>query len=361
MKQKIFEITWQLTAVAFTGGAFLAMPSSALAAKHVILQSAVAAEAPSASAQATSSDSTAQATTDVNVEVKPEPEAARKDVAWLGVSSMEASEALSSQLDLEPGVGLVITYVAPDSPAAKAGLKKNDVLVRFDDQALVHPAQLRKLVRVRKDGDEVKLAFYRAGKKQSASVTLGLTRAERNAWDDEAGAWKENLKGLQRQFQSLRIDDAVRDEMRALRESLGNIKIDQKEVQVDVRRGMEQARKALEEAVRNVTNAGPLRKVLENLAHPGVIVDDKADVVVRSSGKNIKSVVRSDDSGTIVLVSNPKLHLTAHDKEGKLLFDGPVGSEEERAKVPRDLWERVEPLLSQMDSKAEEPEAEQKQ
>ena len=356
MNQKILTLVFQFTAVLFTAGAFLAMPSSALAAKHVVSAVALAPEEPGASAQATTSDATAEATTDVNVEVKPEPEAARKDVAWLGISSVEASEALTSQLDLEPGVGLVITYVAPDSPAAKAGLKKNDVLVRFDDQSLVHPAQLRKLVRVRKEGDEVKLAFYRGGKKQTASVTLGLTRGERNAWDDEAGAFKENLKGLQKQFQNLRIDDAVRDEMRALRESLGNIKIDQKEVQVDIRRGMEQARKALQEAMHNVTNADPLRKVLENLANSGVVVDDKANVVVRSSGKNVKSLVRSDDSGTIVLVSNPKLHLTAHDKEGNLLFDGPIDSEDERAKVPRDLWDRVEPLVSQMDTKPEEPE-----
>src|SRR5215813_171306 len=38
--------------------------------------------------------------------------APRKKVPWLGVSTEEASEALSSQLGLDSGVGLVITYVA---------------------------------------------------------------------------------------------------------------------------------------------------------------------------------------------------------------------------------------------------------
>src|SRR5690348_10168921 len=61
--------------------------------------------------------------------------------AWLGVSATEASEALTSQLDLQPGVGLVVTYVVAESPAAKAGLQKNDLLIGFDDQSLVHPAQ----------------------------------------------------------------------------------------------------------------------------------------------------------------------------------------------------------------------------
>lgn len=293
---------------------------------------------------------------EVTIEAAPQAGPGRKDVAWLGVSTAEATEALAAQLDLAPGVGLVVTYVSPGSPADKAGLRKNDVLVQFDDQSLVHPAQLRKLVRVRNEGDVVKLAYYRAGKRATASVTLGLTRAGQGLWEDEAHALKGNLKDLDQQLRDLHIDKAVRDQMRALRESLGNIKIDQTEVQEDIRRGMEQASKAIQEAVRNVTNADPIRKVLENLAHSNVEVDGNADVVVRSSGKNAKSLVKSDDSGTIVLVSNPKLHLTAHDKEGKLLFDGPIESPEERAKVPQDLWKRVEPLVGQMESKAEQPE-----
>jgi hypothetical protein len=294
---------------------------------------------------------------DVTIEARPEEVASRKDVPWLGVSTTEASETLASQLDLEAGVGLTITYVAPNSPAAKTGLRKNDVLVKFEDQSLVNPAQLRKLVRVRKDGDAVKLQFFRAGKRQTVSVTLGTTGVDPGAWEDEGHALKGNLQELHKHLQDLHLDEAVRDQMQALRESLGNIKIDQKEVQENIRHGMEQARKAIQEAMRNVTNSDPVRKVLENLAHSGVLVDDKADVVVRSSSKNVKSMVKSDDSGTIVLVANPKLHLTAHDKEGKLLFDGQIESSDEQAKVPRELWERVEPLVKQMEPAAEEPES----
>lgn len=304
---------------------------------------------------------TATGTADVTVERSPEPETARKDVSWLGISTTEASEALSSQLDLQPGVGLVINYVAPESPAAKAGLRKNDVLTQFDHQDLVHPAQLRKLVRVRHDGDAVKLGFYRAGKHETVSVTLGKARVEAGLWDDGEHALKGNLKDLQQQIRDLHIDNVVRDQMRVLKESLGNIKIDQKEVQEDIRRGMDQARTVIRDALRNMTNAdsalNPVRKVLENLARSGVTVDDKADVVVRSSGKSVKSMVKSDDAGTIVLLSNPGLHLTAHDKDGKLLFDGPIDTSDQRGKVPRDLWERVEPLVDQMHSDADQPEA----
>jgi hypothetical protein len=338
-----------------SGPVLLTLPGSA-----AVIHSAAA----SNSEQATEANSNNSASTeagtatgaDVVIEPAPHEDSSRKDVPWLGVSTVEASEALASQLDLPAGAGLLITYVAPDSPAAKAGLKKNDVLVEFGDQSLVHPAQLRKLVRVQKEGEGVKLGFYRAGKHEVVSVKLGKTRMQAGTWQGEEHALKGNFDDLRKQLGDLHLDDAVREQMRVLRESLGNIKIDQKEVQQDIRRGMEEARKAIQEALRNVTNADPMRKVLENLARSGVTVDDKADVVVRSSGKNIKSMVKSDDSGTIVLISNPRLHLTAHDKEGKLLFDGPIESSEERAKVPVEVWDRVEPLLDQMRPSAEQPE-----
>lgn len=120
---------------------------------------------------------------------------ARKDRPWLGVSIEESSEASASQLGLAPGSGLVVTYVAPDSPAAKAGLQKNDVLVNLESQLLVHPAQLRKLLQGRKEGDAIELSFYRAGKKQTASATLG--KPPRGfGWFDEGRPWRGEPRQL---------------------------------------------------------------------------------------------------------------------------------------------------------------------
>lgn len=307
------------------------------------------------SEQVTPPPSASRVDREVSIEA-PAEEAASKQVPWLGLSTIEVSDALAAQLNLGPGVGLLITYVAPEGPAAKGGLRKNDVLVEFGEQALVHPAQLRKLVRVQNDGAVVRLGYYRAGKHDVVSVTLGTTK-DAVAWsDDQDHPLKGTLEQLHRQMRDLHLDETMREQMRALRESLGNIKIDQKEVQESIRRGMEQARTAIQEALRNVTNSDPMRKVLDNLAHSGIIVDDRANVVVRNSGKNVRSLVKSDDDGTIVLVSNPRLYLTAHDKAGNLLFDGPIEAAEERAKVPKQLWERVEPLLEQMRQPVEQEE-----
>jgi hypothetical protein len=320
------------------------------------------ATAPSESAApdaAPTAQANASVTTEVTVEPSADSESALKEVSWLGLSTTEAPESLAAQLDLQPGVGLVINYIAPDSPAARAGLRKNDVLTQFEDQSLVHPAQLRKLVHVRPEGTAVKLSFYRAGKVQSVSVTLGKAKVASVPFEEEERALKGSFNNLQKRVQELHLNDTVRQRVRILRDSLGNMKLDQKEVEEDIQRGMDQARTAIRDALRNMTNAdsalSPLRKVLEDLAHSGLKVDDRADVVVRSSGKSSKSLVQSDESGTIVLLANPGLQLTAHDKSGKLLFDGPIDTVDQRARVPADLWARVDPLVEQMRGEAEKP------
>jgi len=284
---------------------------------------------------------------------------ARKNLPWLGISIEEASEALVSQLGLDRGVGLVITYITPDSPAAKAGLQKNDVLVTFENQSLVLPAQLRKLIQARKEGDSVKLDFFRAGKKDTATVVLAKVSADAGFQENEL-ALKEDLRDLQRQLRDLPLKDIFRDQIKTFHESLGHVQIDQKKVQEEVRHSLEQARKAFQEAMRQSADAieqlGPARKAFEKLLKSKIIDDTDATVTVRSTGKSTKSVVTADGSGTIVIVSNPKPHLTAHDKSGELLFDGEIDTPEQRDKVPRDLWNKVEPMLDKMGHDAEEPE-----
>lgn len=292
-------------------------------------------------------------------------ETSHKDLPWLGVSTAEASETLAAQLALQPGVGLVITYVAHDSPAAKAGLQKHDVLVGFEEQSLVHPAQLRKLVRSHQIGDKVKVEFYHAGHRHTASVALGKVASHLGSSDDEQRMFQDHLLALQNQLKDLHLDVAIRDQMNAAHEALGNLKIDQKKVQEEIRNGMEEARKALKDALRNSTNSDsalrPLRQMLDDIAG-SVHLGNNASVTVRSSAQGARSIVNTDDNGTIVLVANPKLHLTAHDKDGKLLFDGEVETSEQRDKVPHDLWSRVEPLLDKMNANhAEEVEPKESQ
>jgi membrane-associated protease RseP (regulator of RpoE activity) len=318
----------------------------------------------------------------VEVRDSTQADSTDKQRAWLGVAVEEAPEALSAQLGLEPGVGLMVLQVSPDSPAAKAGLKKNDVLAELAGHALAHPAQLRRLVQARQPGETVELVFYRAGKRQKVSVTLDKAPASTGLGEDWE-AIEKPLREWQRQWRDLGWGDLWRDFAKQFREQWGRFSTEgsdkirkeversldqarqalqeatrrmsnaQPRIQGEIERSIEQARKALEEAARQMSNAwrslprpgGPLKDLLKG----GVSVDKNASVVVRTQGETVRSIVKADDQGTVVIVG-PPLRLTAHDKDGNLLFEGEIETPEQRAKVPPEVWKRVEPLLDESPS-----------
>lgn len=282
----------------------------------------------------------------------------RRELPWLGVSADEAPEVLTAQLGLDPGVGLVVDYVTENSPAAKAGLRKNDLLVEFEGQALVHPAQLRKLVQARKEGDLVKLSYYRGGKRETATAKLATTTLGLGLPGDEL-AWRGDLRELGRQLQEMPLGEEMQRRFETLRETFRQqLGPEQRRAMSEqAREAVDTARRAAREAMKTITNSGlrELRQTLTELERGGAQVSRDARVTVQSSGAEVKTMVQSDDSGTYVLIGQPNPHLTVHGKDGKLLFDGPVATPEEQAQVPREIWSKVEPMLDKLNGPAEPP------
>jgi S1-C subfamily serine protease len=86
------------------------------------------------------------------------------DRAWLGVSTGERPSGAA---------GAVVGRVVPSSPAAKAGLRTGDVIVRADGAAVTQPDDIAQAIADNKPGDDVKLTYRRDGDERSATVTLG--------------------------------------------------------------------------------------------------------------------------------------------------------------------------------------------
>ena len=250
---------------------------------------------------------------------------AGKDMTWLGVGVEESPEPLAAQLDLKPGEGLVVNFVSTNSPAAAAGLQKNDVLVELDGQMLVDPAQLRKLVQMHAEGDSVKIGFYHAGKKQTVSAKLAKKSFDEDASDN--GVMSGDLGKLRFRLHDLRGLAGGEN---------GNLNI-------EIQQTMEQARQAIQDALRqSLDGTDGLKRKLEivqqklgNFADGGVNVGKDATVVVKNKGEAIRTMVKKDESGSYVIVADPAKHLTAHDANGKLLFDGTIETPEDQQKVPK--------------------------
>jgi membrane-associated protease RseP (regulator of RpoE activity) len=88
---------------------------------------------------------------------------------WIGVHCVPLDEPLRSQLDVKSGEGLLVRDVAPDSPAASAGLRRNDVLLSAREKRLTSVADLQQAVN-ESSASELKIELLRAGKPETVSV-----------------------------------------------------------------------------------------------------------------------------------------------------------------------------------------------
>lgn len=95
--------------------------------------------------------------------------------AFLGVSVEKVPDAVRSQFPnlLPDGQGVLVINVAKDSPASKAGIQMNDILLKIGDQTLTSPEQLVKVVRSNSPGQAVEVGYVHGGKAATSKVTLG--------------------------------------------------------------------------------------------------------------------------------------------------------------------------------------------
>jgi serine protease Do len=91
---------------------------------------------------------------------------------FLGVGLQPMSPPLAEALNLTRPAGAIITDVAPDSPAAKAGLQKGDVVLGMNGRTIRDFDRLRLYIAEAQPGANVQLAISREGKEQTLHVTL---------------------------------------------------------------------------------------------------------------------------------------------------------------------------------------------
>jgi serine protease Do len=94
----------------------------------------------------------------------------------LGVRLEEVDQDVVSRLKLKEEKGALVTDVIANSAAEKAGIKKDDVIVKFQGESILTASQLGRLVREVPSGRKVDLDIIRAG--SPVKVTATLERAE---------------------------------------------------------------------------------------------------------------------------------------------------------------------------------------
>lgn len=247
-------------------------------------------------------------------------------VTYLGIETSQVPTVVSDQLGMAKGLGLVVDYVEANSPAATAGVQQNDILKMLNDQILIEPSQLRKLLQTFPEGTEVTLTVLRKGQEQKLTAKLARKEVpQRHSlfpggnhdwhWDfDETGDLGEQMQDLKEQLKE-QLGDAQRGVIRGAVTQAHDA----------ARRARDDARRAAEE----------LRIFFEE---NGAMKASRIDL-------GQAQIVFSDGGGELKLqnVDGKKL-LTAKDPQGKLLFSGPAETKEDLEKMPPEVRERYNKL-----------------
>lgn len=277
------------------------------------------------------------------------------EAAYLGVNAMPIDHEAGEKLGLPRGIGLRIDFVVEDSPAHQSGLKPGDIITFFNDQKLINAEQLAVLVRMQKAGDLVELKLLRDGKPREIIAKLvtkevpklgpggaNLTRE----WNVQLGG--PVARGVE-VFPGVFLGDGVNNpnlplwvprpeldhELPAdVREQIEQMKLEIKrqmlENRVEVERQIEQMRKELDldldklrgDAAQNPGPAGGHRQM-------------QAEMVQINDGYKLH-----------LKINNNERRLTITDRNGKVLFDGPVPEDGKIKDLPAGLQRTVDAMLA---------------
>ena len=100
---------------------------------------------------------------------------------WLGVTLQALTPEIAESLGMEEVSGVLVNDVAPDSPAARAGMRRADVVTAVGGRAMENGKALAREIGTMEPGNEVVVTVVRAGEPLEIAVKLG-------GWPDAGGS-----------------------------------------------------------------------------------------------------------------------------------------------------------------------------
>lgn len=114
---------------------------------------------------------------------------------YLGVRPGNLDSGVGEFYGADNDKGAIVGEVMEDSPAAKAGIKTDDIIVEVQGESIAGANELINKVAMYKPGTEVKLTILRDGKRKTITVTLG-TRPDEETLMSGGGSKIEDELGL---------------------------------------------------------------------------------------------------------------------------------------------------------------------
>jgi len=94
---------------------------------------------------------------------------------WLGIEIQDIDETVAEQLGLRNDNGVLVSKVIQGSPADNSGIKRGDVIVRFNHRSIKDALFLQNLIAKLSAGERVQVVVIRNGDSKFLYVKIGIT------------------------------------------------------------------------------------------------------------------------------------------------------------------------------------------
>ena len=129
---------------------------------------------------------------------------------FLGVHAEDVSKENMASYGMREVRGVGVTEVVKDSPAEKAGLRKGDVIVGFNGEAVTSTRKLNRLVNESSPDQNVRLTIARGGSEQEVSATLTKRDAFNKVWNEKARTeMREKIEKMRKDMPKIKSGDGT--------------------------------------------------------------------------------------------------------------------------------------------------------
>lgn len=251
-----------------------------------------------------------------------------EQTTYLGIHATPVEPGLAWHLGLPDGFYQSVQYIAPDSPAAAAGLKEHDILQKVNDQLIINFEQLHVLIRSKKAGEKVKLTVLRQGSEKQLDAKLSSR--------DVASASPEGAHGSAI-YGYIPTPDGKKLELSFHPDHPHDLP---KEVREHIE---EQIKKSKKGGIDFYWHGDKKDQIPQKHEDESKKSEGKKH---SSSNSTVTRTVKASGKGELHYEKTNGLEtLKAVGPDGAVLFDGPINTPEEKAKVPAEMLKWLEESL----------------
>ncbi len=95
-----------------------------------------------------------------------------RTAGFLGVATVQVTPPVATERNLKVDKGALVRQVTSGSPADKAGIKVDDVIVKIDGKSVTSPQDVVGIVRAKSPGNKISIEVNRNGATKTFSATL---------------------------------------------------------------------------------------------------------------------------------------------------------------------------------------------